>query len=263
MSFVRTIPVLNSSRIVKALACTAMAVSMVRPATAGFTQTGEVAEVMMEALGQEGINVFSHLGNNSWSTLHFVTNVDAATRTFSYATASGQTYLGQSVQITTNGWYDQGSASYRWSSLVSSGSTSYQVAGQLQFDTVTAAADGPAANTSTTIDGVEGTLGPITWTFAPNGDPISSAHFTWKKPDGTPGGIRPAKDTYKGNGQMQWEFGKVAANDVGVQFSGFCDATIGGVGYASMDIGTAVPVPGSLALLCLAGVVGRRGRRRE
>src|SRR5262245_8189631 len=262
MSILRTLHVPSISPILQAAVSTAAAIAIIAPARADFTPTTEVAEVMMEALGQEGINVFSRLGFNSFSTLNFVTNVDAANRTFSYSTAGGQAYLGQAVHISTNGWYDQNSGAYRWSSLVSRGTTTYAVDGQLQFGSALAAAN-PAADTSTTIEGVEGTPGPITWTFAPNGDPVSRAHFTWKNPDGTLGGNRPAKDKYIGNGRMQWEFGKVAANDVGVQFSGFCDATIGGAGYAVMDIGTAVPAPGSLALLGLAAAIGRRGRRRE
>lgn len=230
-----------------------------------FTPTVEVTEVMMEALGQEGANIATQFGFDEIETLHLSTHVDPDGRSFRYETLPGTTYLGEPLSIVTTGAYDSGDGLYRWVSLVTRGAESYTADGSLEFGAP--AGDTVEADTKTTIEGVKGTLGKITWRYLANGDPESRANFTFCDKDGNLAGIRPVKDVYKGNGKLEWVF--VARGDLaGVAVDGQSDPIVGGDGTTTIRIGSIVPEPSGLALLglgaaCLLGLGRRVGPLRR
>lgn len=233
-------------------------------ASAYFTPTEEVNEVMMEALGQTLLNATSVYGYGSLDSFSMYTYADPASGMFMYGTMPGATLNGAPLSISASGHGDLASRSYDWSTSISVGMQSSLEGGSITIDTAALRNGSPDDNESgdsnCTIDGHAGTRGPIKWK-GEGDNTTSSATFTYVD-DKNVTHIVKASDKYIGNGQWQWVIGALAGGNVGINNVGFSDPATG-MGSVSVSIGSSVvPTPGATVLVAAAGVTGLRRRRR-
>jgi hypothetical protein len=81
----------------------------------------ETTETMMATSGLETLVSGGMFGSGVLSTLQFTSYVDPQNHSFSYSLLPGQTYLGQSIALTTSGSFDVNLGEYTWATSGSYG----------------------------------------------------------------------------------------------------------------------------------------------
>jgi len=91
-----------------ALTAALLAVTLGAPAASAGTITAGalVTETMMEIQSFNNLVLYAAYGVDESTTLHFNTNVDAASQTFSFSSAAGSSYLGRPVNISGSGFFN-------------------------------------------------------------------------------------------------------------------------------------------------------------
>jgi hypothetical protein len=100
------------------------------PATAGnLPAIVEVTESMMASSGLDTLVEAGIFGSGVPSTLQFSSFVNPATGSFTYSLLPGQSYLGQSISLTTVGTFDPALNSYTWTTTGLYGATPFSGSG--------------------------------------------------------------------------------------------------------------------------------------
>jgi hypothetical protein len=240
-----------------AMALTAPFLSQV-PAQAGLTTLQEVTETMMQAQGDESSFLGAVLGAGPSTNLLFTSNVDPVTRSFSFDSVSGQTYLGMPFSLDLSGSFDPTRGQYAWSATGQLGSQSWTNAGIASW------VGDPTATISDTYvyHSAGGNLNyAVTGTVQVDGTGDSSGNFTFAGPGGP--FTYPGTDHLNSDGTWNWT---VPNTPIGTVFgaNGFVPFPMGGAGQFTMSIARgSVPEPSSLIVLISAIPLGLAYFRRR
>ncbi len=97
---------------------------------AGFLSPAQfITEFLAEAQGEDAEIVQTLFGNDSSSPLHFTSNVDVATTTFSYSLVPGSTYQGLGMNLSGSGVFDSGTNVWTLTSSGALGPTTWDSLG--------------------------------------------------------------------------------------------------------------------------------------
>jgi hypothetical protein len=120
----------NSILIAAALGCSLFTIL----AQAGSITTATLlTETMMETESFNELILYSVLGADTSSTLHYSSFTDPSTNSFSYMTLPGQTYDGVSVSLSGSGEFDQNTGVYSYNTAGLIGSDVWSGSGTLQW----------------------------------------------------------------------------------------------------------------------------------
>jgi len=118
-----------------ALTAALLAVTLGAPAASAGTITAGalVTETMMEIQSFNNLVLYAAYGVDESTTLHFNTNVDAASQTFSFSSAAGSSYLGRPVNISGSGFFNSALDLFQWTTAGNVGDKAWSGAGDLQW----------------------------------------------------------------------------------------------------------------------------------
>ncbi len=216
------------------------------PARAGMF---EVTETMMAVQGNAGLFMGSVFGPDNSTTLQFSSQVDPVTRSFSFASLPGQTYLGQPFSLSSAGSYNSVLGKYLWT-------TDGQLGSQSWMETGTAQWVGDPTGTFHGNQVLGGVRYAIDGTAEVDGMGHSEGQFTFTSPNGTQFGPYPGTDYVSSNGDwiytIQVPRNPITPNGIVTNAMGNIPFPNGGIGNFDFQVNAqpaSTPEPSSLALL--------------
>lgn len=224
----------------------------------------EVLETMMGAQANEALFIGQTFGVDNAATLHFSSDLDPLARTFSYATLVNQSYLGQTLALSTTGHYDTTLLKYDWTSTGSLGNQAWNSVGSVEWvgdPTGTVSTDVTIGNVTVNVRGT------VTWDQGPV-NATSTGTYTFASSGGTQWGPFNGRDRFDiptGEWVHTVEVGKGRFTPDGIlTFAAGFLAQGGGGGAGRFDLAIrGVPEPSALGLVLLAlaaAAASRAGR---
>jgi hypothetical protein len=268
-----------------ALAMCAGMLASITPAKAQLSANDEMTEAVMTALGSDASNLAQVEGlPETFTDVELSLSVNVGDRSFAYDTLAGQTYLGMSISMQSEGGFDSSTGEYLWTSDITLGGSSFTVDGSEMFTPQSdgsvdlysqaeitddlGSGDGLRANGGDAKGGsvtdekivppdTDGNYSKSakskgTWTSSKN---KKDTHPVWDHTKSTDNGLKP-----QGDWTMMLLGGDNSINGIVAESSFDASSGLGDARFQAV----AVPAPGAIApwAVGLAGLLARRRRRQ-